>query len=154
MTRTIKTKSVLEVWNILNAANYKQLDDADKVKLWRIARIMKPIAKQFEDDSRDASEKLKPDGFDEQFQKAKDYEDKIKAGKTDNLPMTESEHNKFVIEMWRPFNQLVAKAVEEFAEKEVEIDFEPLSEDAFGKLMASNEWTMEQTVNIGMLIVE
>jgi hypothetical protein len=35
----------------------------------------------------------------------------------------------------------------------VEVEFDALSEDAFGKLMASNEWTMEQTLEIGMLIV-
>lgn len=56
-------------------------------------------------------------------------------------------------ENFQNYNRLVADAVKEFADKEVEIEFEPLSEDAFGKLMASNEWTMEQTVEIGMLIV-
>ena len=42
------------------------------------------------------------------------------------------------------FNKLLAKAVKEFADAEVELEFDALSEDAFAKLMASNDWTMQQ----------
>lgn len=154
MKKTLKTEAVLEAFNIINTANYKQMDDADKIKLWKIARAMKPIAKQFEDDSRDAAEKMKPNGIDEQLEKAKDYEAKMKDGKTDNLPMTAGEYHSFVVDVWQPFNQLVAKAVKEFADKEVQLEFEGLSEDSFGKLMASNDWTVDKAMIVGELIVE
>ena len=66
--------------------------------------------------------------------------------------MGAAEYNEFIKKL-QDYNRLVGEAVKEFADKEVEIEFEPLSEESFGKLMASNEWTMEQTVEIGMLIV-
>lgn len=152
MNKTMKTDAVLEVFNILNAANYKKLDDADKIKLWKIARVMKPVAKKFEDDSKDAAEKMKPENLDENLEKAKAYEQKKQKGEED-LPMTEQEYLAFLRETWNPFNQLVAKAIKEFAEKEVELDFEPLSEEAFGKLMASNDWTVEKVMTLGNVIV-
>lgn len=153
MKKVLKTHQVMETFNILNAATYKKLDDADKVKLWKIARAMKPVAKQFEDDSKDAAEKLKPENLDAQLEKARDYEAKRQNGDND-LPMTDAEYQAFIREVWTPFNQLVAKAVREFADKEVEIDFEPLSEEAFGKLMASNDWTISKADVIGNLIIE
>lgn len=154
MKKTLKTESVLEAFNIINTANYKQMDDADKIKLWKIARAMKPIAKQFEDDSKDAAEKMKPNGIDEQLEKAKDYEAKMKGGKTESLPMTAGEYHSFIVDVWQPFNKLVAKAVKEFADKEVQLEFEGMSEDSFGKLMASNDWTVDKAMIVGELIVE
>lgn len=153
MKKVLKTEKLMEAFNILNAATYKKLDDADKVKLWKIARAMKPVAKQFEEDSKDAAEKLKPENLDTQLEKARDYEAKKQNG-DDDLPMTDAEYQAFIREVWTPFNTLVAKAVREFADKEVEIDFEPLSEDAFGKLMASNDWTIQKADVIGNLIIE
>jgi len=44
--------------------------------------------------------------------------------------------------------------VKDFADKEVELEIEPLTEDAFAKLMASNEWTMEQAVVLGDIVCE
>lgn len=154
MKKVLKKGEVLEAFTILNSANYKQLDDADKIKLWKIARVMKPVAKQLEDDSRDAAEKLKPENFDAQLEKAKEFEAKVQKGDTDKLPMTEDEHLKFIREVFQPFNNLVQKAVDDETKKEVEIDFEPLTEDAFGKLMASNDWKIQQVMVLGNLIVE
>ena len=153
MKKVLKTEQVMTAFNILNAATYKKLDDADKVKLWKIARAMKPVAKQFEEDSKDAAEKLKPENLDAQLEKARDYEAKRQNGDND-LPMTDAEYQAFIRDLWTPFNQLVAKAVREFADKEVEIEFEPLSEEAFGKLMASNDWTIQKADVIGNLIIE
>ena len=154
MKKILTKGAVMEAWNILNTANYKQLDDADKIKLWKIARVMKPVAKQLEDDSRDAAEHLKPEGFDVELEKAKEYEAKVQAGETEKLPMTEEEHLKFIREVFQPFNNLVQKAVNDETEKEVEVEFELLTEEAFGKLMASNDWKIQQVMVLGNLIVE
>lgn len=153
--QTIKTEKVLAAYNILNAAKYTKLDDADKVKVWKIARALKPIATKFDEDSKDAADKMKPEGFSDNLAKAQEYERVTKDADADTskLQMGASEYSKFIEEL-KKYNKLVSDAVREFADKEVEVEFELLSEEAFGKLMASNEWTMEQTVEIGMLIVE
>ena len=73
---TLTTEKVLTAFNVLKGASYQKMTDDDKIKLWKIARSMKPIATKFEDDSKDAAEKLKPEGLDEQLEKAKEYEQK------------------------------------------------------------------------------
>ena len=153
MKKVIKTETVLVVWNIINTASYKKLDDADKIKLWKIARVLKPIATQFESDSKDAAEKLKPEGLDALLEKAKEYEAKKQKG-DDELPMTEAEYNSFIREQWQPFNKLVQQAIGEFADKEVELDFDTLTEEAFGKLMASNDWSVDKAMTVGNFLLD
>ena len=128
MKKNIKTEEILKVYNIIAQAKYNKLDDDDKIKIWKISRTLKPIQTQYEDDTKDVSEKMKPtDDFQNKLQKARDYEDSVKEGKT--AEMTKED-------------------------KEVEIEFSPLSEDAFGKLLSSNDWNLEQTNILGEFIVE
>lgn len=155
MKQTLKTEKILSAYRVISTAKYSKLDDADKIKVWKIAKAMKPIATQFEDDSKDAAEKMKPtEDFAERLQKAQEYERMLRANEDmSKSPMGAAEYNAFLNE-FQKYNKLVTDAVKEFADKEVELDFDGLSDDAFGKLMASNEWTMEQVMEIGTLIVE
>lgn len=158
MKKTIKTNDILNAYNVLNSAKYGSMEDADKIKVWKIARALKPVATKFDENSKDAAEKLKPEiegGFDEILQKAQEYERMIRETKTDmtKLPMGAAEYDAFIKE-FKKYNKLVGDAVKDFAEKEVKVDFEPLSEDAFGKLMASNDWNMAQVVALSEIVCE
>lgn len=158
MKKTIKTSEILAAYNVLNAAKYGSMEDADKIKVWKITRALKPIATKFDEDSKDAAEKMKPKyegGFDETLQKAQEYERIIHTPKADasKLPMGAAEYDAFIKE-FKAYNDLVTKAVEEFAKKEVTINIEPISEDSFGKLMSSNDWTFGQTTALSEIICE
>lgn len=152
MKTKVTTEKILSVYNILKGASYQKMSDDDKIKLWKIARTMKPIATKFDDDSKDAAEKLKPEGIEVTLEKAKEYEQKKQKGDTD-LPMTEAEYLGFINGDWAKFNNLLTKAVKEFADAEVELEFEPLNEDSFSKLIASNDWKMEQVMIVSEVIV-
>lgn len=156
MKKTIKTSEVLAAYNILNTAKYGSMEDADKIKTWKITRALRPIATKFDEDSKDAAEKMKPKyegGFDETLQKAQEYERMIHDTKVDakKLPMGAAEYDAFIKE-FKEYNKLVGKAIEDFAKKEVKIEFEPLTDEAFAKLMTSNEWTMGQVVALSEII--
>ena len=157
MKKTISTEKVLLAYRVLSTAKYSKLDDADKIKSWKIARAMKPVATQFEDDSKDAAEKLKPSDydFDAMLQKAQEYEQMQRDPKADmtKAPMGPAEYADF-IKKFQDYNKLVGDAVKEFADKKVEVDFEPLTEESFGKLMASNDWTVHQAMLLGEIIIE
>ena len=151
--QTIKTEKVLNAYRVLSTAKYSKMADEDKIKVWKIARILKPVADKFEDDSKDAAEKFKPsEDFDEKLQKAQEYERTIRNTEKDSEERA-AEYGKFVGE-FNAYQKLVNDAVKDFANKEVEVEFEKLSEDAFGKLMASNEWTMEQAMVLGDIITD
>lgn len=150
----MKTENVLKVFNIINTAKYVKMSDDDKIKIWKICRKLKPIAEKFQEDSRDAADKLKPsEDFEERLKKAQQFQIDMKEGK-EYTTLTPKEYNDFIIE-FKNYDNLVNKAIKEFADKEVEVNFELLSEDSFGKLMASNEdWTMDQVTILGEFICE
>ena len=155
MTKKIKTSEILAAYNVLNTAKYGSMEDADKIKVWKITRALKPIATKFDEDSKDAAEKFKPKDkdFDETLQKAQEYERMIRDPKVDasKLPMGAAEYDAF-IEKFKKYNKLVEKAVKDFANKEVSLEIDAISDDTFGKLMASNEWTMGQAVALSEII--
>lgn len=156
MKTKITTEKVLNAYRVIGGAKYTKMDDSDKIKVWKIARALKPVVDKFDDDYKDAAEKMKPsEDFADNLQKAREFEriTKEKDFDASKLPMGVAEYNEFIKKL-QDYNRLVDEAVKEFVDKEVEIEFEPLSEESFGKLMASNEWTMEQTVEIGMLILQ
>ena len=155
MTKTVKTEKVLGAYNVLNTAKYTKMDDADKIKVWKIARKTKPVATKFEEDTKDAAEKFKADfkDFDARLQKAQEFERAKQQGKDTAEIMRDAEYNDFIKD-FKEYQNLVNDAIKEFADVEVEVDFETITEDAFGKLLASNEWNMQQTMALGELIVE
>jgi hypothetical protein len=151
---TLTTENVLKAYNIIAQAKYTKLDDADKVRLWKIARALKPVATKYDEDSKDAAEKLKPEGFDEKAMKWNETRDKISAGIKDDLPMSQAEFIDFLYHVINPYNENVNSALEELKGKEVELEFNALTEDAFAKLMSSNEWNMEQVAMAGDIVCE
>lgn len=140
----MKTKDIVSAYNVIKNAKYQKLDDSDKIKLWKISRIMKPIATKYEDEINDAKEKLVPsDDFNEKLFKGQQYEIIKQKNLDEPLPMSDEEYQDFVLE-FRKYKKLIEDALNELAEKEVEFDIETLSEDAFSKLLASNDWTLQQ----------
>lgn len=153
--KTIKTDKVLSAFRVLNTAKYSKMEDEDKIKVWKIARALKPVADKFDEDSKDAAEKFKPsEDFADNLQKAQEYERMRNAGEDmTKAQMGAAKYGEFVKE-FQKYNKLVTDAIKEFAEKEVDVEFEPLSDAAFGKLMASNEWEMSQVMEIGQIVLE
>ena len=148
----MKTNEILEAYKVLQNAKYQKLSDDGKVKVWKITRLMKPVATQFKEDLQDAQQKLMPDGdFIQRLGKAMQYEQDKKNEKTSAI--TDEEYQAIVKEV-NEYNQLVNKAMQEYSEKDVELEFEALSEEDFGKLMASNDWTMAEVGKIEFLAKE
>lgn len=152
MKKSIKTEEILKVYNIIAQAKYNKLDDDNKINLWKISRTLKPIQTQYEDDIKDIQEKMKPtEDYQDKLQKAREYENSIKEGKTTEI--SKEEYDNFIKE-YISYNNTIQKAVTELLNKEVEIEFNSLSEETFGKLLSSNDWNLEQTNILGEFIVE
>lgn len=150
MKRKVKTSEIINLYKIIGAAKYSKMSDDDKIRTWKIVRKLKPIAEQFDADAKDVSERMKPtDNFVERWQRAQEYE---QSGKTSDI-MNLTEYNEFCKEL-KDYNQLVGKAIDEMLTNDVEVDFEPLTEEAFSQLMSCNEWTIQQATLIGDFVCD
>lgn len=156
MKKNVKTSEIFSVYQIIGSAKYGKMEDADKIKAWKIARKLKPIATKFDEDSKDAFEKFK-DGF-EDFDKKAERANEYLRLKNEKKPtidiMSDAEYHNLKATVFDKYNKLVSDAITEFGNKVVKIEFEPLSEEAFTKLMNSNDWTVGQVAVLGDFVCE
>ena len=154
MKKTVKTSEVLSVYQIISSAKYGKMSNDDKIKAWKIARKLKPIATKFEDDTKDAAEKMKPyKDFDQKLENAQEYERLIQKKEPTIDVMTKADYDAFIKD-FEAYKKTIDKAVKEFAEKAVKVEFESLSEEAFTKMIESNDWTVGQVTVLGDFICE
>ena len=147
----LKTKEIEETYSLISTARYQKLSDDDKVKVWKISRKLSPIAEQYSKDVEDAKQRLLPsEDFPQKLQMALKYQSLRDSGEKD-LPMTEEQVSKIVAE-WNNYNAILDKALRDRAEEKVTIEIEPITEEAFGKLMASNDWNFEQVNKLEFIL--
>ena len=153
--KTFKTEKVLAAYRMLGSAKYGKLADDDKIKVLKICIALKPIATKYDEDSKDAAEKLKPsEDYDERLAQAQEYErvSRDKNADASQLKMGAAEFNEFIKEM-NHYQDLISKALKDEMEKDVEVEFEPIGEDAMLKLMNSNDWTMAGAMAVSEVAV-
>ena len=146
--KKIKVSEVIAVSQILDSAKYTELEKADKSKLLRLTLAFKDVTDKFNEDTKTVAEKIKKSDFkdyDEHLLKVQEYE-RLQQTKGDmsKAPIGAAEHDKFMNEEYIPFNELVNETMKPYAEKEISLDVELLSESAFDGLMSSNDWTIGQ----------
>ena len=137
---------------LLSEAKYQKLSDEDKIRVWKISRKLCPVVEKYKSDIDDAKAKLIPsEDYPARVQTALQYQN-IKEAGGDDLPMSEEEYKKTVAE-WNSYNSLLNKALKDIADEKVSFEIDPITEDAFGKLMASNDWSFAQVGKLEFMIV-
>ena len=126
----MKVGDVVFAFRLLSGAKLSKMDDADKFKVIKATRAFRTTAKDFDEFLKDAQEKLKPENFEEMQESAKNMKDLSEEDK--------AKLNAF----FSDYQKKIESCIEEETKKEVETVFEKLSEDAFGKLVSSNDFTV------------
>ena len=155
MSKKVKTKEVLVAWQVLGQAKYDKLDSDQKVRVFHIGQMLKPIATAFSDYSADAAEKMQPSAdFQERWDKAKVYETMTANPKADmeQLPMGPAEYKEFMVKEYFPFDRLWKKAIKDEGDKEVELKFDPISEEVLFALADTNKWNVDQTTAVAAVV--
>ena len=137
----MKTIGVVQVYNLLNSAKLTKMDDSDKFLVIKIMRVLKPIATNYSDAVKDAQDKLKGSDFEEMQKKAQDFD---KLSNEEKIAL-----NKY----FEKYQNDVEKCLKEEAEKENKLKVEKIKEDAFGKFIASNDFTIEQIMKLQDILV-
>lgn len=137
MKKTLSKNSISEIYDLLATAKMAKMQTSDKFALLRIANSLKPEATAFKDFVKDAQERLKPSDWDDTIEKTQRF--------ASLTPDEKAAVNNAV----NNFSQSVNECVKLEADKEVEIEFAPLSEESLGRLLDSNDdWSVEKAVLI------
>lgn len=136
----MKTIDIVSAYRTINSAKLTKMDDADKYKVIKAIRAIKPIVESFDSFVSDARERLKPEDFADVQKKATQWQEE-----GENTTLTVEERRQLNL-YFAEYNKKVEECVKEESEKEHELAYERLSEDAFGKFMASNDWDVSTTI--------
>lgn len=137
----MKVKMIAEAYNVLASAKINKCEDGEKVAVWKVCHAIKKVAEDYQEACKDATSKLNDiENYENKMQKALEYESK----KGENCEMKADEYKAFVAEYDR-VRKLVDSAVKELGDADADLGAEGISEDAFGRLLASNpDWEMKQ----------
>ena len=144
----LTTNTVLSVYKLLNDSKLTKMEDKDKFIVIKAVRKLKPIAADFEDFKKDVQEKLKGENFEEMQKKALQWNEE-----GDKTTLTEDER-KEVNMFFYEFNKNMKECLKEETEKKHELEYEKLSEDAFGKFISSNDFKVDDIIKIQEVMVQ
>lgn len=146
--KEMTTNTVLSVYKLLNDSKLTKMEDKDKFIVIKAVRKLKPIAADFDDFQKDAQEKLKGENFEEMQKKAQQWQ---KDGDKTTLAEDERrEINKFFNEYYKKLKE----CLKEETERKHELEYEKLSEDAFGKFISSNDFKVDDIIKIQEVMVQ
>lgn len=141
----MKLKQILAAYSRIENATATKLKEDDVIKLLKARKAMRPYVNEYKDFLKDAQDKFKPENWAE-------IERKIEQWKQEGDRTTLTEEERIEInKVGSEYDKKVQSAVKDELEKEVEIEFEKLSENADTKLMIENRWTPAQLEDIEIL---
>lgn len=134
--KAVKVNDAVTAFRLINPAKLTKMETEERFAVILATRQLKKVATDFDELVKDAQEKLKPEGFDKIVEKVQ--------GKKE---LTSSEQ-----ETLKKYNKDVTDCVQTELDKEVEFDFKPLSEDALGRFVESNDFSVSEIMLIGDVI--
>lgn len=138
MTKKKTTDQIVTAFRLINNAKLSKMQDEEKFAVIKVMRQLKKVNTDFEDFIKDAQEKLRPEGFAE-----------IASKMQSNRPLTDEETTKV-----NKYNKDVSDCISPELAKEHELTFDPIDEDAMGRFLASNDFSIAEIMAICDIIGE
>lgn len=138
----MKTKDIVTATAALSEAGLKGMEDKDKFTVIRALRVLKPIRQQYIDFVQDAANRLRPEDFDQLEQRKKEWNKEHEGKKYNDLTSQELVELNYINARYADYNNKIEDCIREEADREQELTYDRLTEEAFGKLLAANaDWT-------------
>lgn len=131
----MKKEAMIVAYRILNNAKLSKMDGKEKYLVIRAMKQLKPVATDYDDFLKDAAQRLRPDGY-----------EAIEAKQDKDL--TEEER-----EVVDKYNTEISECVREELNKEVELGYKPLTEEAFGRFADSNDISLAELMAVDEVLV-
>lgn len=149
----MKKEDLLKVWELIKIGKFGKVSGDGKIKYIKMLAKLSPIVKDYEIYRDTITEKLmsEHENFRENFQEAQAYEAYQKDNTLEKPKMSKKEYEAFV-QVVAKYNQDVAAALKEEAEKEVDVKYDKLTPTEFGCFCDSNDFTGEQALGLSVVM--
>lgn len=147
----MKTIEAVKAYKTLKQAKLTKMDEADKLTVIKAMRALRPVAETYDKDTEEGRRALQDDRFDDMQQKAQKHNEAIQEKKQDGL-LSYSDL-KELNDYFTAYDKSVRKMQRELDDREQELTIGRLSEEAFGRLAASNDLTCEELETLFNVLV-
>jgi hypothetical protein len=138
----MKTIDIKNAYNLINTAKLTKLSSTDKFKVIKAIRVLKQIATDFEEFQKDAMERLKGEEHDDIVAKATQWK-----SEGENTTLTTAERirvNTYLLKYQKDVDQCISDE----ANKDNELTYDRLSEEALGQFLDSNDFAVSDILLI------
>lgn len=151
----MKRSELLKVWELIKNGKFSKVSGDGKIKYVKMLAKLSPVVKDFESYRETITEKLmsEHEGFKDKLQEAQNYEAYQKDNSLEKPKMTEKEYKAFILVVME-YNKQVAEALNEEADKELDVKYDKLTPTEFGCFCDSNDFTGEQAMSLAELMCE
>ena len=149
----MKIKECIEAAALLKTAKVTKMEDADKLTVVKAMRALKQVASEYESLYADVQEKLKDDKHADMVSRAQLFNERYANKGYYELEEWQRKEREELNAYFMDYNSRLAAAMKEEEEKEVSPEYNRLTEDSFGKLIASNDFSVEQILNLETVLV-
>lgn len=144
---------IARAYRTLAAAKLTRLDDEEKFLIVKFIISLKPIVKEYEDFIQQTKKRLKADNHEEMLDKANRWNATNKGRNINDLTDEEKKELFEINRYFAEYSNKVEKWILEEGDKDVNFATFKLSNDTATKLIASNDWTCEQTADVFTLLI-
>ena len=140
----MKKRDVIDLYRAYTSVKFTGVPTVDRLAMLRNMRILKPISDEYDALQMDASERFKPDGYDELEQEVMSL-----AGETATADVSKklAKYNIQKTEYMKAMNDYLlgvydkhtGKRTGGLLDEEHDLKMEPISAEAFDKLVQANE---------------
>lgn len=146
----MKVKEIVQSYLVLKDAKLTKMEDADKFKVIRAMREMRPVVEKYSADEKEASEKLEDEDYKSAMEKAEGHNEALKEG--DKSGMLSYSELKEIQSVFDKVDKSKKEILNELQGEEKDMHFDKISEEAFGKLIASNDFKVEQMLYLEIVL--
>lgn len=144
---TIKVSDALQLSALLKGAKVANIESAaDKLKVVKILKALKPITTEYTDAQEQLRESCKGKNHEEMESKARQWQEAEQRKK--EVPFTEEERIA-INTYWGNYQNSIQTALDKLMKEDRQVDLEKISESLLEGLVNSNsEWTLEQITQL------
>ncbi len=144
----MKIKEIIELYNAIKNAKLTKLSTSEKVQIIKTASTLSPIAAQWDEFIKTVYDKCKGENHDA-------YMSDLQQWQHEGEKTTLSIERRIAISQYmNKYNEETEKIINERKNEDVSLDLCQIDEEAFNKLIDSNEFDIETAMPIYTAIVK
>ena len=147
----MKTSDCIQAATSLRTAKVTKMEDKEKMTVIKAMRALDKVAKEYEELVKEVKEKLKDERFEKMSRRGEEFNASHREGQA--LTTKEQQEVKELNAYFGNYNRRLDEVLKADYEREVTVEYERLTEDAFGRLVASNDFTVQDILNLETALV-